>query len=183
MDVVLLERIEKLGQMGEVVSVKAGYARNFLLPRKKALRATKANLEVFQNQRAQLEAVNLERRQEAEAVAARVQGLSVRMIRQAGEAGTLYGSVGPRDLVAALADAGLSVGRQQVLLDHPIKQTGNHVVRVALHPEVILPVAVIVATNEAAAESLEAADAGPEETAGDAADAAAELDQVAPDEV
>ncbi|MBV9734702.1 MAG: 50S ribosomal protein L9 [Acidisphaera sp.] len=151
-EVILLQRVEKLGQMGEVVRVKPGYARNFLLPQKKALRASKENRERFEAQRAQLEAQNLKRREEAERVAERVGGLSVTIIRQAGESGSLYGSVSGRDVADACAAAGLSIGRQQVVLAHPIKTLGLSQVRVVLHPEVSIPVTVNVARSAEEAE-------------------------------
>src|SRR5438270_2005652 len=143
-EVILLQRIEKLGQMGDVVKVKPGYARNFLLPQKKALRASKDNRERFQQQRAQLEAQNLKRREEAERLAERVGGLSVVIIRQAGESGALYGSVSPRDIADACTAAGLTVTRQQIPLEHPIKTLGFANVRVVLHPEVSISVSVNV---------------------------------------
>src|SRR5262249_17769383 len=121
MNVILLERVEKLGQMGDVVKVKPGYARNYLLPQKKALRATKENQAQFDAQRAQLEANNLKRREEAEAVAKKMQGLSVVILRQAAEGGALYGSVSGRDVAEAIKEAGFTVERRQVLLDVPIK--------------------------------------------------------------
>ena len=147
-EVILLQRVEKLGQMGEVVRVKPGYARNYLLPGKRAIRATKENLARFEQQRSQLEAQNLKRREEAE----RVHGLSVVIIRQAGESGSLYGSVSGRDIAEAATAAGLSIGRAQVLLDHPIKTLGVRHVRVALHPEVMIGVAVNVARSPEEAE-------------------------------
>lgn len=160
MDVILLERIEKLGQMGDVVKVKPGYARNFLLPRKKALRATKENREYFEKQRTQLEAINLQRRQEAEAVAERMQGLTLRMVRQAAETGQLYGSVTGRDVAEAIKEAGFTVQRQQVHQDAPIKTLGQFPVRVSLHPEVAVTVTVVVARSQAEAdEQAEAAQA------------------------
>ncbi|MBW7852246.1 MAG: 50S ribosomal protein L9 [Rhodospirillales bacterium] len=162
MDVILLERIEKLGQMGEVVKVKPGYARNFLLPQRKALRATKDNLVIFEKQRAQLEAVNLQRRQEAEAVAAKMDGLSIVMIRQAAEGGSLYGSVSGRDVADAIKEAGFTVSRQQVHLDVPIKTLGRVPVRVALHPEVAVTVNVVIARTQDEATRATAA-AEPEE--------------------
>src|SRR3984957_5004274 len=134
-ELILLQRVEKLGQMGDVVKVKPGYARNFLLPQKKALRANKDNLARFEQQRAQLEALNLKRREEAERVAERVGGLSVVIIRQAGESGSLYGSVSARDIAEASTAAGLTIARDQVVLDHPIKTLGIRQVRVMLHPE------------------------------------------------
>ena len=151
-EVILLQRVDKLGQMGEVVKVKPGYARNFLLPQKKALRATKDNLARFEQQRAQLEAQNLKRREEAERVAERVDGLSVVIIRQAGEIGQLYGSVSARDIADAATAAGLTINRQQVVLDQPIKTLGLSQVRVVLHPEVSIPVTVNVARSPEEAE-------------------------------
>jgi len=148
MDVILLERIESLGQMGDVVKVKPGYARNFLLPQKKALRATKENREYFDKQRAQLEAQNLQRRSDAQAVSSKMENLSVIIIRQAGEFGQLYGSVTTRDIAAAITAAGFTVNRQQVHLDQPIKTLGLHKARVALHPEVSISATVNVALTE-----------------------------------
>jgi large subunit ribosomal protein L9 len=148
MEVILLERIEKLGQMGDVVSVKPGYARNFLLPQKKALRATDANRAHFEEQRTQLEAENLKRRQEAEAVAKRIEELDIVLIRQAGDSGQLYGSVSARDIADAISEGGVTVGRGQVLLDRAIKELGLHPVRVALHPEVSVELSVNVARTE-----------------------------------
>ncbi len=151
-EVILMQRVEKLGQMGEVVKVRPGYARNFLLPQGRAIRASKDNLARFEQQRAQLEAQNLKRRGEAERVAERVQGLSVTIIRSAGESGGLYGSVSGRDVAAACTEAGLSITRQQVLLEQPIKAVGLTTVRVELHPEVLLPVTVNVARSPEEAE-------------------------------
>ncbi len=151
-ELVLLQRVENLGQMGEVVKVKPGYARNYLLPEKKALRATKENLARFEEQRAQLEAQNLKRREEAERVAERVHGIAVVIIRQAGESGGLYGSVSARDIAEATSEAGLSITRQQVVLEHPIKSLGLAQVRVVLHPEVSIPVTVNVARSPEEAE-------------------------------
>src|SRR5918997_1030011 len=151
-EVILMQRVEKLGQMGEVVKVRPGYARNFLLPQGKAIRASKDNLARFEQQRAQLEAQNLKRREEAERVAERVQGLSVTIIRSAGESGGLYGSVSARDVAEACTASGLSIARQQVLLDQPIKTVGLTAVRVELHPEVQLPVTVNVARSPEEAE-------------------------------
>ncbi|HET9148861.1 MAG TPA: 50S ribosomal protein L9 [Alphaproteobacteria bacterium] len=152
MDVILLERIERLGQMGDVVRVKPGFARNFLLPRKKALRATKENKTLFETQRATLEARNLERRQEAQALAERVTDLSVVVIRQASETGQLYGSIRPRDIAEAVGEKGLKIERTQVKLDQPIKTIGITKVKVALHPEVSIEVAVNVARSPEEAE-------------------------------
>jgi large subunit ribosomal protein L9 len=152
MEIILLERVENLGQMGDVVKVKNGFARNFLLPQKKALRATKGNLEHFETQRKEIEARNLEKRKEAEAVAGKMDGAACTLIRQAGDSGQLYGSVSARDVMAALQEAGYSVERGQVRLDRPIKTLGIHDVRVALHPEVYITVSVNVARSDAEAE-------------------------------
>lgn len=146
-ELILLQRVEKLGQMGEMVRVKPGYARNFLLPQNKAIRANKDNLAKFESQRVQLEALNIKRRGEAERVAERVGGLSVVVIRQAGESGSLYGSVSSRDIADGCTEAGLSVARNQVILDQPIKSLGLTQVRVVLHPEVSIPVTVNVARS------------------------------------
>ncbi len=152
MEVILLERIEKLGQMGDVVSVKPGFARNYLLPQKKALRASKDNLAYFESQRTQLEAQNLERKAEAEQVAGKLDGLSVVLVRQAGESGQLYGSVTARDIAEAVVAAGFTVGRSQILVDRPIKQLGLHDIAVRLHPEVTAAVVANVAKSEEEAE-------------------------------
>jgi large subunit ribosomal protein L9 len=151
-ELILLQRVEKLGQMGEIVKVKPGYARNFLLPQSKAVRATKANRERFERERAQLEAQNLKRRDEAERIAERVQGLTIVLIRQASEAGALYGSVSARDISEGCTAAGLGIERSQVLLEIPIKSLGISSVRVALHPEVIMDVKVNVARSPEEAE-------------------------------
>lgn len=151
-ELILLQRVEKLGQMGEIVKVKPGYARNYLLPQSKAVRATKANRERFERERVQLEAQNLKRRDEAERVAERVHGLSVTLIRQASDAGALYGSVSSRDISDACTAAGLGIERAQVLLGHPIKSLGIAAVRVALHPEVVIDVKVNVARSPEEAE-------------------------------
>jgi large subunit ribosomal protein L9 len=152
MDVILLERIGRLGQMGDVVKVKNGYARNYLLPRGKALRATKEALKQFESQRAQLEARNLELKREAEAVAAKLDGQSFVAIRQAGETGQLYGSVSTRDVAELVTAGGFSLERSQVLLDKPIKMLGLHDVRLSLHPEVTVKVVINVARTEEEAE-------------------------------
>lgn len=165
MEVILLERIEALGQMGDVVKVKPGYARNFLLPQKKALRATKENLAYFESQRAQLEAQNLKRRQDAEAVAKKLDGLQVVILRQAGETGQLYGSVSTRDIANAVTEAGFTVDRRQILLDQPIKSLGIFKTRVALHPEVIVTVSVNVAQSEEEA-AMQAAGKSPRQPEG-----------------
>jgi large subunit ribosomal protein L9 len=147
MEVILLERIAKLGQMGDVVKVKPGFARNYLLPKKKALRATEANKKYFETRRAQLEAQNLELKAEAEKVAAKLDGLAVVLIRQAGEAGQLYGSVSARDIAAAVTGAGFTIERRQVELNLPIKAVGLYKVAVDLHPEVRVTVTVNVARS------------------------------------
>jgi large subunit ribosomal protein L9 len=152
MQVILLERIERLGNMGDMVNVKPGFARNFLLPQKKALRATDENKAYFDKKRAELEASNKQRRDAAGTLADKVRGLSVLLVRQAGESGQLYGSVSARDIAEAIADTGHEVSRSQVLLDRPIKTLGLYPVRVALHPEVIESVTVNVARNEEEAE-------------------------------
>jgi large subunit ribosomal protein L9 len=152
MDVILLERIAKLGQMGDQVRVRDGYARNFLLPQGKALRATEANRKRFESERSQLEARNLERRSEAEAVAVRLDGQSFVVVRQAGETGQLYGSVSTRDLIDMLEEAGFKVARSQVELSQPIKTIGLHKVPIALHPDVETSIAVNVARSEDEAE-------------------------------
>lgn len=146
-ELILLQRVEKLGQMGERVHVKPGYARNFLLPQKKAIRANKDNLAKFETQRVHLEAMNIKRRDEAERVAERVGGLSVVIIRQAGESGSLYGSVSSRDIADGATAAGLSISRSQVILEQPIKMLGLTPVRVVLHPEVSISVTVNVARS------------------------------------
>ena len=155
MQVILLERVAKLGQMGDVVKVRDGYARNFLLPQGKALRASEANLQSFESQKSQLEARNLETRKEAEALSSRLDGSSHIVIRSASEAGALYGSVTPRDIADALKEAGFTVERKQIVLSAPIKTLGLHEVSVALHPEVEASVTVNVArsTEEAALQA------------------------------
>lgn len=163
MEVILLERIEKLGQMGDVVNVKPGFARNFLLPQKKALRASKSNMDYFEKQRVQLEALNLKRRDEAQAVADKMTGLNVLMVRQAGESGQLYGSVSGKDVADAIKASGFTVERRQVALDNPIKTLGRYAVRVALHPEVAVTVTVTVARSQEEAERALAAEEEVEE--------------------
>src|SRR6266481_6357292 len=152
MQVILLERVEKLGQMGDEVKVKDGFARNFLLPEKKALRATKANREFFQTQKTQLEARNLERKKEAEAVAKKLADHSFVMLRQAGDRGQLYGSVSPRDIADVVTAGGFSVSRGQVPVDKPIKTIGLHEISIVLHPEVRVHVTINVARTEDEAE-------------------------------
>ncbi|HOV05463.1 MAG TPA: 50S ribosomal protein L9 [Kaistiaceae bacterium] len=152
MEVILLERVAKLGQMGDVVRVRAGYARNYLLPQGKALRANKANKERFEAERVHLEARNLERRAEAEAVAAKLGGTTYATIRQAGETGHLYGSVSTRDITDLLAEGGFTVSRPQVALDQPIKTIGLHTVHIMLHPEVDCAIQINVARSADEAE-------------------------------
>ncbi|MCC7253788.1 50S ribosomal protein L9 [Hyphomicrobium sp.] len=152
MQVILLQRIGRLGQMGDVVTVKDGYARNFLLPQKKALRATQENLAQFETQRAQLEANNLEQKKEAEAVAGKLEGQTFTAIRSAGDTGQLYGSVSTRDIAEAITAGGFTVDRRQVVLERPIKTLGLHDTKVQLHPEVIVKVVLNVARSEEEAE-------------------------------
>lgn len=152
MQVILLERIAKLGQMGEVVTVKPGYARNFLLPQGKALRANEANRAVFEAQREDLEARNEERKSEADKIKSDLDGNTYVVIRSAGQTGQLYGSVSTRDIAAALTESGFSVNRNQVNLSNPIKVIGMHEVIVALHPEVEATINMNVARSEDEAE-------------------------------
>jgi large subunit ribosomal protein L9 len=152
MQVVLLERIDKLGQMGDVVAVKDGYARNYLVPHGKALRATKANLAEFERRRVQLEAANLQRREEAAKLAGRIEGRSVVIVRQAGEGGQLYGSVNARDIAAAFTADGVTIERRQVQLPAALKALGIHEVRIRLHPEVDTFVSVNIARTPEEAE-------------------------------
>jgi len=152
MQVILLERVGRLGQMGDVVNVKDGYARNFLLPKGKALRATKENMEEFQKRRVQLEARNLELKKEAEAVAEKLNGKAFTTIRQAGDTGQLYGSVSTRDIADLVREGGFTVDRTQVVLDRAIKTLGLHDVKIRLHPEVEVKVVLNVARSEEEAE-------------------------------
>ena len=153
MEIILLERVEKLGQMGDVVKVKPGYARNFLLPQGKALRANKANLERFETEKAQREADNLSRRSDAETEAGKMDGLAVSMVRAASEMGQLFGSVTSRDIANAVTEAGFTLGRSQVIMETAIKTLGLHDIRVRLHPEVTLTVVVNVARSLDEAET------------------------------
>lgn len=148
MEVILLERIRRLGQMGDVVNVKDGYARNFLLPQKKALRSTQENRARFETERAQLEANNLELKKEAEAVAEKLDGQIFVAIRSAGDTGQLYGSVATRDISDLVTEGGFTIDRRQVILERPIKTLGVHAISIALHPEVIVKVALNVARSE-----------------------------------
>jgi large subunit ribosomal protein L9 len=175
MEVILLERIEKLGAMGEVVKVRDGYARNFLLPQGMALRASKANRERFDRERAVLEARNAERRQGAGGDAEQLNGRTFTILRQAGEGGQLYGSVSKRDIAEAAAATGVVVARQHVQLDHPIKTVGLYKVRIALHPEVVTEIQVNVARSHDEAEAQARGDAAPGPASGrEAAQLAAE---------
>ncbi len=148
MEVILLERVSKLGQIGDVVNVKPGYARNFLLPMKKALRASKANIAAFESQKAQLEAQNLETRKEAEALVECLENRQFTVIRSASDSGSLYGSVSTRDATEAVTEAGFTIDRGQVMLSSPIKELGLHEVIVRLHPEVEVSVQLNVARSE-----------------------------------
>ena len=152
MDVILLERVENLGQMGDVVKVKSGFARNYLLPQRKALRANDANRQIFENQRAELETRNLERKSEAEAAAKKLDGQSFIVIRQASEAGALYGSVTARDIADAASEKGVNIERSQVRIEKPLKNIGIETVRIVLHPDVGAEVEVNVARSEDEAE-------------------------------
>lgn len=152
MEVILLERISRLGQMGDTVKVKDGFARNFLLPQGKALRANEANKKKFEGQRAQLEARNLERKSDAGKIAGSLDGKSFVVVRSAGETGQLYGSVSTRDIATAVTEAGYTVDRRQIMLDQPIKSLGLYKTRVALHPEVVVQVTVNVAQSAEEAE-------------------------------
>ena len=153
MQIILLERVEKLGQMGDLVNVKPGYARNYLLPQGKALRVNKANLEQFESEKAQREADNLSRRGEAEAEATKMSGLAVSMVRAASEMGQLFGSVTSRDIAEGVTEAGFTIQRGQVIMDKSIKTLGLHDIRVSLHPEVSITVVVNVARSLDEAET------------------------------
>ena len=153
MEIILLERVEKLGQMGDVVKVKPGYARNFLLPQGKALRANKLNLEKFETEKTQREADNLSRRSDAETEAGKMEGLAVSMVRAASEMGQLFGSVTSRDIATAVTEAGFTLDRSQVVMDKSIKTLGLHDTRVRLHPEVAVTVVVNVARSLDEAET------------------------------
>ncbi|MBC6407099.1 MAG: 50S ribosomal protein L9 [Rhodobacteraceae bacterium] len=161
MRVILLERVARLGQMGDVVVVKPGFGRNYLLPQGKALHASPANIASFQARKTQLEARNLETRQEASALAKRLDNRQFVLIRAASEAGALYGSVTSRDVVALAAGAGVSLARQQVVLDKPIKVLGLHPVRVSLHPEVSVSVVLNVARSEVEAKAQDGSASAP----------------------
>ncbi|NJM82485.1 MAG: 50S ribosomal protein L9 [Tabrizicola sp.] len=174
MQVILLERVAKLGQMGEVVNVKDGYARNFLLPQGKALRANDANIKSFEAKKAQLEATNLETRKEAEAVGSKLDGQTFVVIRSASDAGALYGSVTTRDAADAATAAGFTVNRGQIVLDRPIKDLGIHTVTAVLHPEVVVKIRLNVARSVEEAD-LQASGKSIQELAAEA-EAAAEFE-------
>jgi large subunit ribosomal protein L9 len=154
MEVILLERVAKLGQMGDVVRVKDGFARNFLLPKGKALRATKDNRAKFETMKTQLEARNLEQQSDARGIATKLDGQSFVVLRQASETGQLYGSVSARDVAGLLTEGGFSVSRSQIALNAPIKTIGLHIVPVALHPEVVVTIKISVARSADEAERL-----------------------------
>ncbi len=174
MQVILLERVAKLGQMGDVVKVRDGFARNFLLPQGKALRATEANKASFEDQKAQLEARNLETKKEASALAEKLDGTSYVVIRSASDSGALYGSVTPRDIAEAATAEGFSIDRRQVVLNAPIKNLGVHDLRVVLHPEVVAKISVNVARSAEEA-TLQASGKSIQELAAEA-EAAAEFE-------
>jgi large subunit ribosomal protein L9 len=155
MEVILLERVPRLGQMGDVVRVKDGFARNFLLPRGKALRATTENRTRFETMKTDLEARSLSLKSEADQVAGKLNGKSFTVLRQASEAGQLFGSVSPRDLVGLLATSGYNVSRNQIALNTPIKTIGKHIVPILLHPDVETSISVIVARNAEEAARIE----------------------------
>lgn len=182
MDIILLERVENLGQMGDVVRVRSGYARNYLFPQKKAVRASDDNKKRFEQQRAQLEATNLEKRSEAEAIAAKMDGLLVSLIRQAGESGQLYGSVSARDIADAATAAGFTIDRGQIRLDQPIKTLGIHTVTIRLHPEVAVKIKVNVARTMEEAE-IQAKGGSPAAAAREAEGADEAPDAVSAEEV
>ena len=165
MEVILLERIEKLGQMGDLVKVKPGFARNYLLPQGKALRATKANMARYEEQRSQLDAANLERRGDAEKASDKLKGLICILLRQASDSDQLYGSVTARDIADAASESSVTIARNQIMLERPIKTLGIHSIRVALHPEVIVAIGVNVARTAEEAESQELASRQPAKSA------------------
>jgi len=175
MQVILLERVAKLGQMGDVVSVKVGYARNFLLPLGKALRASEANIASFENRKTQLEANNLETSTEAEAFAEKIDGQNLIVIRSASDAGALYGSVTTRDAADAATEAGFSVERKQIVLARPIKELGLHSVSITLHPEVQAEIFLNVARSQEEAELQAAGKSIQELAAEEEADAEFEI--------
>ncbi len=165
MEVILLERIEKLGQMGDLVKVKPGFARNYLLPQGKALRATKANMERYEEQRSQLDAANLERRGDAEKAAEKLKGFICVLLRQASDSDQLYGSVTARDIADVASESGITIARSQIMLERPIKTLGIHAIKVALHPEVIVSIGINVARSAEEAEAQELASRQPAKSA------------------
>lgn len=171
-DVILMERIERLGHLGDVVRVRPGFARNFLLPRKKALRATPANLEFFKGKKAEIETQNLARKSDATKVAEKMNGLKVAILRQAGDSGQLFGSVTARDIAAEAKNAGYTVDKTQVQIDAPIKTVGIYKVKVRLHPEVTVTVTLNVARTVEEAEVQEKTGQAVAKKAADAAEAA-----------
>ncbi len=181
MEVILLERIERLGQMGDVVNVKNGYARNYLLPQKKALRKTKDNMAFFEAKRQEYEARNLKMKQEAEALAQKMDGLSVVIVRQAAETGQLYGSVTMRDICEAIRDCGFHVERYQIDLNQPFKNLGIFDVRLSLHPDVVQTVRVNIARSEE--EAKRATQKKEKEAKAEADKAAAEVAEKPAEEV
>lgn len=189
MEVILLERVAKLGQIGDTVKVKDGFARNFLLPNGKALRATEANKKKFEGMKAQIEAQNLDRKNDAESVAKKLDGKSVILVRQAGETGQLYGSVSTRDIADALTADGFTVERRQIVLNAPIKTIGLHSLPVALHPEVEVKVTVNVARTpdeaerQAKGEDLTVARSDAEEEAAEAKVEAEKFFEQTPEEL
>ena len=176
MEVILLERIEKLGQMGDIVKVKPGFARNYLLPQAKALRSNKENLALFEARKVQLEAANLKRKEEAEQISAKMEGLNLVIVRQAAETGQLYGSVTGRDVRDAICEAGYTIERRQVVLDQPLKEIGTYNIRVVLHPDVSRMVSVMVARSVEEAERTAKAAA---KAAAKAVEAAAQVEETA----
>ena len=153
MEVILLERIDKLGQMGDIVKVKNGFARNFLLPQKKALRANEVNKKYFENKKAELEAVNLKRKDEAQNIAKKMQGLHIIIVRQASEGGQLYGSVSSRDITSALKEEGVKIEKGQIDLNAPVKELGDYKVPIKLHPEVVIEISITVSRSKEAIAS------------------------------
>lgn len=172
MQVILLERVENLGQMGDTVKVRPGYGRNYLLPQKKALRATKENVAYFETQKSQLEANNLKKKSEAENMASRMQGVSLTLVRQASDSGQLYGSIRPYDIQEALKTQGYNVERNQIVMSGVIKEVGTHDVRIRLHAEVDVTIKVSIAKSEDEAQSLLDSALKGEEEASKAADEA-----------
>lgn len=187
-EVILLERIEKLGHLGETVRVRPGFARNYLLPQKKAMRATAANVERFAGMKAQIEAQNLQRKSEAEKISTKLEGTKLVIIRQAGDMGQLFGSVSARDIAAQLAPAGYTVSKNQVQIDTPIKSLGLYDIKVRLHPEVAVTVKANIARSEEEADAQEKAghaitreSQAADEAAADQADAASSENETTTD--